>query len=252
MSKALDKSPMHPSTGSGRNTGYYPRWSVVLPVYNQADHLRQVVAGYRQILTGLGDSYELLLVPNGCRDESERICDELAGSHDDVVRVHCPGSGWGRGVLAGVAASRGDVVCYTNLARTAPEDLLSILLHAKAHPDLVVKANRTVRESLRRRVGSLLYNLECRLLFGLKIRDINGTPKVFPRRFAALLELSSTDDLIDAEFALICRRRGYPVVEVPIGSSRRHGGSSTTSIRSALRMYLGALALRRRVGGASG
>ncbi len=227
-----------------------PRWSVILPVYNQADHLRQVVAGYRRSLAGAGESFELLLVPNGCRDESEQICDELAARHDDVVRVHCPGSGWGRGVQSGLTASRGDVVCYTNLARTTPEDLLSVLLYAKAHPDLVVKANRTLRESLHRRVGSLLYNLECRLLFGLKIRDINGTPKVFPRRFAALLELASYDDLIDAEFALVCRRRGYPVVEVPISSSRRHGGSSTTSMKSALRMYLGALALRRRRGGA--
>jgi hypothetical protein len=83
--------------------------------------------------------------------------------------------------------------------------------------------------------------LECRALFDLSYWDINGTPKVFPRKFDKLLALTREDDLIDAEFNVICRRENYPVIEVPILSYRRHGGRSTTSYRSAVRMYLGAL-----------
>ena len=44
-----------------------------------------------------------------------------------------------------------------------------------------MKANRKIRDNWRRRLGSLLYNLECRALFDLANWDINGTPKVFPR-----------------------------------------------------------------------
>jgi hypothetical protein len=117
---------------------------------------------------------------------------------------------------------------------------------------VVVKANRKARESLHRRFGSFLYNLLCRALFDLNVRDINGTPKVFSRKFSGLLELTSVNDLIDAEFAVVCRRLGYPVLEVPVLSSRRHGGTSTTDIKSAVRMYLGAISLRRRIGGYRG
>jgi hypothetical protein len=109
----------------------------------------------------------------------------------------------------------------------------------------VVKANRKIRDGWRRRLGSLLYNLECRALFDLSNWDVNGTPKVFPRTFRRLTELTREDDLIDAEFCLVCRQEDYPMVEIPIFSSRRHGGKSTTNYSSAWRMYLGAYNLWR-------
>ena len=59
------------------------------------------------------------------------------------------------------------------------------------------------------------------------------------------MTLTRDDDLIDAEFNLVCRRYGYPMVEVPIFSTRRHGGRSTTNMGSAFRMYVGALQLWR-------
>ncbi len=60
-----------------------------------------------------------------------------------------------------------------------------------------------------------------------------------------LLELRREDDLIDAEFVWVCRDAEYPMLEVPVFSSRRYGGKSTTTLRSAVRMYWGAWALRR-------
>ena len=60
---------------------------------------------------------------------------------------------------------------------------------------------------------------------------------------SALLALSRDDDLIDAEFVAICRREGYPMLEVPVFSSRRHGGKSTTNYGSAWKMYVGAYRL---------
>jgi hypothetical protein len=93
-----------------------------------------------------------------------------------------------------------------------------------------------------------VYNTECRVLFGIKTGDVNATPKVFSRSHAPLLALVSDDDLLDAEFMLTCRRAGFPVVEVPIFSNRRQGGSSTTGYKSAVRMYVGAYRLWRNSG----
>jgi glycosyltransferase involved in cell wall biosynthesis len=211
--------------------------SIVLPVYNEADHLAEVVGRYEEALGRMSVSHELLLVPNGCRDRSPEVCDDLAREFSTVRVVPGAVAGWGRSVKAGLRAARGDVLCYTNLARTTAEDLTLLVLYATLNPNAVIKANRKIRESFVRRAGSLLYNLECRALFDLSYWDINGTPKVFPRSFDKLLELSRDDDLIDAEFNVICRQQGYPVLEVPIFSSRRHGGKSTTNFRSAFRMY---------------
>lgn len=223
----------------------YSLISIVLPVYNQADHIAAVVEEYETALDKVPTPHEILLVVNGCRDNSLDVCKDLAESYPSVTLIHSEKAGWGRAVVLGLAAAKGDLLCYTNLARTHVKDLTLILLYATVHTDIVVKANRKIRDSWHRRLGSLLYNLECRALFDLSYWDINGTPKVFPRSFEKLLSLSRQDDLIDAEFNALCRREGYPVLEVPIFSSLRHGGASTTSTISALRMYWGAIELWR-------
>lgn len=219
--------------------------SVILPVHDQADHIGAIADEHEAELARLAVPHETLLVPNGCRDRSEAVCEEAAQKHPAVRVVSSPRGGWGAAVRYGLSVARGDLLCYANSARTAPRDLALLLLYALAYPGVVVKANRKIREGAGRRLGSLLYNLQCRSLFDLSSWDINGTPKVFPRSFARLLSLSREDDLIDAEFSVICRREGYPMIEVPIFSTRRHGGRSTTNVRSALRMYTGAFRLAR-------
>lgn len=219
--------------------------SLVLPVYNQADHIGEIINEYREALTRVDGNHEIILVTNGCRDDSPEICVGLAEKYENVRQVNSREGGWGLAVKIGIQKARGELICYTNSARTSPEELVLMLLYARAYPEVVIKANRRIRDSWFRRLGSLLYNLQCRLLFDLSTWDINGTPKVFPRGFEKLMALTQSDDMIDAEFNVLCRREEYPVLEVPMFSTKRHGGKSTTNIRSALRMYWGAYKLRR-------
>lgn len=222
-----------------------PSVSIVLPVYNQADHIAAIVSEYEAGLTRLPCDHELLLVLNGCKDNSQEICQGLE-EHDPHIRVlRSERAGWGGAVKLGLSEARGELLCYTNSARTDCQILTLAILYAMAHPGTVIKANRKIRESLSRRMGSLLYNLECRALFDLACWDVNGTPKVFPRSFDKLLTYTRDDDTIDAEFNMICRNEGYPMLELPIFSTKRHGGRSTTSMRSALKLYVGAYSLWR-------
>lgn len=221
--------------------------SLILPVHDQGDHIAALVDGYMQTLRDHLRSYEIILVANGCADDTVERCVELEARHEPVRHVALEDSGWGRAVRRGLREARGDVICYTNSARTSAEILTLILVYSRIYPDVVLKANRRVRESLRRRFGSLLYNLEARALFDLSVWDINGTPKVFPRKFSKLLELERDDDLIDLEFNVVCRREGYPVIEVPILATQRYGGQSTTGYKSAAKMYLGAYRLAKQL-----
>jgi dolichol-phosphate mannosyltransferase len=225
----------------------YSLVSLILPVHNQADHIAGVLEEYEAALAQVQTPHEYLLVVNACKDDSLAVSKALAERYESVRVIHSEKGGWGRAVLLGLAAARGDLLCYTNFARTSAPDLTLIILYATVYPNVVVKANRKIRDNWHRRLGSLLYNLECRALFDLSYWDINGTPKVFPKNFDKLLSLTREDDLIDAEFSALCRREGYPVVEVPIFSNLRHGGTSTTTYLSAIKMYWGAIELWRRM-----
>lgn len=217
--------------------------SVVLPVHNQGAHIDAIVRGYCAVLTQIGQPYEIVLVLNACTDNSLDVCKALARTGSEVRVIAHPEPGWGRAVKAGLRAAQGNLICYTNCARTSAADLQLLIREGVNRPGTVVKATRRVRDNWKRRLGSAVYNTECRMLFGINTRDVNATPKVFSRSHAALLSLTADDDLLDAEFMLTCRREGFPVVEIPIFSNRRQGGSSTTGYTSAMRMYAGAFRL---------
>ena len=56
-----------------------PKASVILPVYNQADHIGEVLAGYAEAVAKLPFVVELLPVINGPRrDDSLAVCQAVA------------------------------------------------------------------------------------------------------------------------------------------------------------------------------
>jgi glycosyltransferase involved in cell wall biosynthesis len=221
--------------------------SLVLPAYRQAAYLEGTVRGYEDALAKLPIEHEIIVVVNGPDDGSLRVANRLAQDLPAVRVVRREAAGWGGAVRVGLSEARGDLICYTNSARTSVDTLALLVECALRLPGIVVKANRRTRDSLWRHLGSLLYNLECRALFDLSNFDINGTPKLFPRALRPLLALESNSDLIDAEFLAACRAYDFLVLEVPVIVTRRHGGVSTTTAQSAVKMYLGAIALRWRL-----
>jgi glycosyltransferase involved in cell wall biosynthesis len=219
--------------------------SIVLPVYNQGDHIAPIVESYVRAFEKVQTPREFILVVNACRDNSLEICEELARRFPEVRVLHSDTGGWGHAVRLGLAAAQGDLLCYTNSARTAPQDLILLSLYAIANPDSVIKAHRRSRENLTRRIGSLLWNMCCRLWFDLPGWDINATPKVFTRTLYETIQLSEQGDLIDLEFNVKCRDAGKIILEVPIYAALRHGGASTTNWGTAFGLFRGAWRARR-------
>jgi glycosyltransferase involved in cell wall biosynthesis len=217
-----------------------PDISIVLPVYNQADHIQGIVEGYLAALDNLKHTAEIVLVVNASRDRSLECCEALSRCYGSLVVLHNEQPGWGRAVRTGLAAATGRMLCYTNSARTSSYVLALHLMLGLANPGLVIKANRRLRHPLLRRIGSVLYNAECRTLFDLPVWDVNGTPKVFDRAAFDRLQLAENGDLIDLEFVVRCQELGLQILEVPVVSAVRHGGESTTNVGSAWKMYYGA------------
>lgn len=219
--------------------------SVVLPCRNQEDHIEVVLRSYAGPLGRAGRSYELVVVPNACSDRTAEIVRSVAEGDPRIRVVENPRGGWGLSVLTGLAAARGSMLCYTNSARTDPEHVVAVLdLSLRTGPCLA-KARRGGRGAPLREAGSWLYNLEGRLLFGIGARDVNGTPKVLSRDLFQELRLFSEGDLLDLELMAKVSRLDIPIVELPVEGFTRHGGRSSTNLKTAWAMYTGALKLRR-------
>lgn len=228
--------------------GLNPAISIILPVDspNSKGHiLTKIVGEYVAVLETFEQRWEIQLVLVD-HSKLQTACKQIASAHP-CVRLCVSSGGWGAAVLAGLRASEGELLCYTSYERTSTAVLSEMLRFALRNPEVVLRANRRTRDTRLQRLGSLLFNLECRVLLGISTWDVNGTPKVFSRAFSRLLELKAEDDMFDVEFTLICEREKYPVIEIPIDAEL--GLRSRPDYRAALRMYLGVLGMRSHAAG---
>ena len=217
---------------------------MVLPCRNQADHIGRVLSSYAEPLEAVTPNYELVAVPNACTDNTAEIVRQLEADDPRLRCVELEQGGWGRAVLAGLEAARGEVLCYTNSARTDPAEIPALLKLYREHAPCLAKVRRSNRNAPLREIGSTLYNLEGKLLFGVDSGDVNGTPKILSRETLTEIQPRRIDDLIDMELLALAARAKVPVVEMTTEGFERHGGKSSTNLKSAWNMYAGVLALR--------
>lgn len=222
--------------------------SIVLPIGNPTLPMVSMLEDYLALLGDLEVTFELLpVIEKRHVDNSPDVFLALCEREPHIRMLLTDSPGWGHLVQRGLSEARGDLLCYTNLVRTSSADLRMVLNYGLLHSSSVIKANRRIKDGLIPRLGSLLYVVECRWLFDLAYWDINGTPKVFPRELGKLLALKSRDDLVDLEFDVVCRREGYPVLEVPLSTIDGSADVDHIGLTSALHLYAGAFRLWRQM-----
>ena len=222
-----------------------PLFSIILPVYNQETQIENLYTLYSSELNKLNISWEILFIVNGSKDKSWERAQFYSQKNPAVKSFLLEKGGWGRAVKYGLNMAKGEILCYTNSARTNIEDLITLLKISNVNKDLVIKATRVIRENYIRKIGSILYNLENRILIGTPLWDVNGTPKIIPAKYLKEFELFSEDDLIDVELMAKLYKNKHKIIEILILSTKRIDGKSTTKFKSALKMYLGILRIRK-------
>jgi glycosyltransferase involved in cell wall biosynthesis len=210
-----------------------PRFSLVLPLYDEEESVVAVARGLVEALESAGERFELILVDNGSRDRTRELVEELRRGDPRVVCVALDDNrGFGGGVLAGFSAARGDLVGFMGGdGQVTPSDLVDVLgAVRRQHLDLA-KGRRIARhDGIRRRVVSVVYNGLFRLVFGTRVADVNGSPKILRRELLQALALRSRDWFLDAEIVLKAHVLKARIGEVPITFGRRTGGGSHVRI----------------------
>lgn len=103
-----------------------PLVSVIIPVYNVEDYLRECVDS---VLAQTVRDIEVILVDDGSPDGSGAICDEYAGRDARVRVLHKENTGAGLSRNAGIEMARGRYLCFQDSDDTLSPDALEILLN---------------------------------------------------------------------------------------------------------------------------
>ncbi len=215
------------------------RLSLVIPCYNEAANLALLLDRCAR-LTQACDA-EVILVDNGSTDGSAAVLGELLPRHPGCrsVRVEV-NRGYGFGILAGLAAARGEILGWTHAdLQTDPLDAARALaLFDGADERVFVKGRRHGRPW-----GDVAFTIGMSLFETALLRqplwDINAQPTLFPRAFFADWNEPPHDFSLDLYAYWQARRAGARVRRLPVHfGERAHGVSHWNVDFAAKRKFI--------------
>jgi polyisoprenyl-phosphate glycosyltransferase len=124
-----------------------PSISCVMPAYNEAGNLGQVVPHVLEALLALSPHVELVVVNDGSRDATAQVLSELCAKHPQLIAVNLSRNfGKEAAITAGLEATQGDVVFIMDSDGQHPANLLPEMLEKWQQGSDVVYAVRQNRD----------------------------------------------------------------------------------------------------------
>ena len=173
-----------------------PELSLAIPLYNEEENVRSVVAALVRAFDEAHIDYELVLVDNGSRDATGEIIEELARENARLRPVHIPvNEGYGWGIITGLTHCRGRYLGYAwgdNQVRA--EDVVRIFRRLQQGDVDMAKSLRVQRhDGWQRLIITRVYNTIFPLFFPVHSADVNGCPKIFTREAYEAINPQSKD-----------------------------------------------------------
>jgi len=213
----------------GRRGGM-PAVSVVLPVFEEAQVLLDLVPRIVQVMRRERVPFEIVAVDDGSRDGSAQGLRKLRARFPKELRLvrHLVNRGNGASLRTGIRVARGEIVVTMDAdGQHAPEDIPKLLGLMPPH-DLVIGARRTLFQgSWRRAAANRFYNLFASWLSRTRIDDLTSGFRAMRRTVALhFLPLFPAGFSAPTTTTLAFLKAGYNVSFVTIEGGKRAAGRS--------------------------
>ena len=223
--------------------------SVVLPAWNEEEVIARTVAAVVETLSVLAPDYEVVIVDDGSQDRTGEIAEALAAANPRIRVAHnWPNRGYGGALIAGFNTVSKDLTFFMDADGQFDIRDITGLLPELEHYDAVLGYRKHRQDPLPRLVNAWGWKLLMRLLFGLKVRDIDCAFKLFPTTLVRRANVQAQGAMVNTEMLVKLNRLGYTWVEVPVHHYPREGGkASGANLRVILRAFKELLKLHQRI-----
>lgn len=109
-------------------------FSFVIPVYNCADYLSDCI---NTILAINLDSFEIILINDGSKDESGNICDDFAGKFQNIKTIHQKNQGVSVARNRGIDEASGDYIIFLDADDSIESDKFKSVLEKIENNDSI-------------------------------------------------------------------------------------------------------------------
>ena len=180
-----------------------------------------------QVLKKVSKDYEIIIVDDCSPDKSGLIADEISAKDKHVKVIHHEtNKGYGGALRSGFATSTKDLVFYTDGdAQYDPLELIKLVKYIDKYD--VVNGFKIKRNdpAYRKFLGSI-YQYSVRLLFNLKVKDVDCDFRLIHRYVFDKIKLKESTGLICTELMRKIQNNKFTIKNVPVHHYERVYGTS--------------------------
>jgi glycosyltransferase involved in cell wall biosynthesis len=212
-----------PAAGIGR------KLSVVLPAYDEEENIERQVEAVDAVCRDLRfDDWEILVVDDGSRDRTRAVCEGLRPRYPKLrLLVHETNRGYAQALRTGFTSAAMPLVFYTDSDNQFDVREVKNFLPAIDDYDLVCGFRIYRFDPFTRLVLSWGYNLLVRILFRIRVRDVDCAFKLFRREIFDRIHIESRKFFVDTEILAKASKLGLRMTEIGVRHYPRVAGQST-------------------------
>ena len=193
--------------------------SVFFPAYNEEKNIKNTVEKAIKVLNKVAQVWEIIIVNDGSKDKTGVIADELAKA-DNRIRVihHSPNRGYGAALKSGFYNSKYPWIVFTDSDGKFNFSQLPNFINKQKETgaDLVVGYYIKRAVPFYRKLNTFLWQVVVRVLFNLKVRDIDCGFKLISKSVIDSIPKleSERGAFISSEFLIKAQKSGFKIVEI--------------------------------------
>lgn len=219
------------------------KYSVVIPLKNEEDNVRELIDELVPVMEGLKEPWEIICIDDGSTDHTLSLLLQLAGQHSGL-RILSFDKNYGQSSAfdAGFKAAKGEyVITMDGDLQNDPHDIPNLLFIAE-HADLVCGQRIKRRDPWSKRILSRLGNAVRSRFCSDGMKDTNCSLKIF--RAACLRKIKMYQGMHRFLPALF-KIEGFTVVAVAVNHrERKHGKTKYNLFNRSFNTIADMLAVR--------
>ena len=210
--------------------------SLMFPLYKDRNTVKLMITKSSNVLRKLKIKYEIIIVDDGCPENSGELAKEIAKKFTNVkIFFHKKNLGYGAALKTGFRKFKYDWIFMIDGDNEYDVNDLFRLARASKNYDLVITYRYKKKYATSRIIISWVYNAILRLIFNIKFRDISTGSRLVSRKLVKRIKLKSNSPFVGAELAIKAELAGYKVGEIGIHTyPRNFGTGSSVSFKNIL------------------
>lgn len=213
--------------------------SVVVPLYNEAESLPELVAWIDRVARENSLSYEIIMVDDGSSDSSWAVIEELRKQNEAIRAISFMRNyGKSAALYCGFEMAQGEVVFTMDAdLQDSPDEIPEMRrMILEEGYDLVSGWKRKRYDPIGKRWPSKFFNLTARIMSGIRLHDFNCGLKAYRRKVVKAVEVYGE---MHRYIPILAKNAGFKRIgEKVVEHHERKYGHSKFGIERMVKGYL--------------